>query len=278
MNGGLVDSPEIAPGIKQVVLILIAYKAAPALAHVLTRIITKEGWKDTYLRPQIKKNWRVYLIAWFAPLILIAVGTVTFYLLFPQYFDPTLAGLENLISTTGVNLDDLGISLQVFLLLNLMQALIIAPIINAIPILGEEFGWRAYLLPKLMPLGARKALIISGIIWGLWHAPIIAMGYNYGNAYFGAPWTGIIMMTITCIWLSIFLGWTTIKSKSVWPAVIGHASLNGLASISLIVSKGTPPLLIGPSAVGLLGGVGFILVAIYIWFKPNELEFEEEIA
>jgi uncharacterized protein len=281
MNGGLIDSPEIFPGIKLIVLILIAYMATPALANVLTRIITKEGWKDTYLRPQIKKNWRVYLIAWFAPLILIAVGTIAFYILFPQYFDPTLARLENLISTTGVNLDDLGISLQLLLLINLMQSLIIAPIINAIPILGEEFGWRAYLLPKLMPLGSRKALTISGIIWGLWHAPIIAMGYNYGNyegnAYFGAPWTGIIMMTIACIWLGIFLGWTTIKTKSVWPAVIGHASLNGLAAVSLIVSKGTPPLLIGPSAVGLLGGLGFILAAIYIWYKPNELEFNKEL-
>lgn len=133
-----------------------------------------------------------------------------------------------------------------------------------------------------MFLEARKPQIIPLIIWDLWHAPIIALGYNYGNfegnAYFGAPWTGIIMMTITCIWLSIFLGWTMIKSKSVWPAVIGHASLNGLASVSLIVSKGTSPLLIGPSAVGLLGGVRFMLVAIYIWFKSNELEFEEEIA
>jgi len=40
---------------------------------------------------------------------------------------------------------------------------------------GEEFGWRGYLLPRLAPLGGISAAIITGVIWGLWHTPVIVL-------------------------------------------------------------------------------------------------------
>jgi membrane protease YdiL (CAAX protease family) len=44
---------------------------------------------------------------------------------------------------------------------------------------GEEFGWRGYLLPKLLPLGEVKAALIVGVIWGPWHLPVLIAGLNY---------------------------------------------------------------------------------------------------
>jgi uncharacterized protein len=44
---------------------------------------------------------------------------------------------------------------------------------------GEEFGWRGYLLPKLLPLGEVKAALIVGLIWGPWHLPVLIVGLNY---------------------------------------------------------------------------------------------------
>jgi membrane protease YdiL (CAAX protease family) len=275
-NGGLFNSVELAPGIPMYSVLLIGYMATPALAHILTRIVTREGWKNVGLRPKFKQGWRYWLAAWFGPLVLILVGTAIFFLVYPKYFDPALGRLEETLAASDVAASDLGMPLQVMLIVNVIQAVLIAPVINAIPVLGEEFGWRAYLQPKLMPLGSRRALVITGIIWGLWHAPVIAMGYNYGNfeknSYFGAPWSGILMMTLAAIWIGIFLGWVTIKGKSVWPAVIAHGSLNGLAAVSLYLSQGEPPLLLGPTALGLIGGVGFILVAIVLFLKPKALE------
>lgn len=65
-------------------------------------------------------------------------------------------------------------------------------------ILGEIKCWRAYLLPKLrMSLSDRAALIITGVIWGIWHLPVIVMGHNYGTDYWGYPWLGILTMTDT---------------------------------------------------------------------------------
>lgn len=60
---------------------------------------------------------------------------------------------------------------------------------------GEEFGWTGYLLPKLLPLGSWRAVGIYGVIWGLWHAPIVAGGFNYP----GHPVAGILLMcAFTC--------------------------------------------------------------------------------
>jgi len=153
-----------------------------------------------------------------------------------------------------------------------VTALLIAPLINAIPILGEEFGWRAYLQPKLMPLGGRKTMVWMGIIWGLWHAPIIAMGHNYGLDYPGAPWLGILAMTWFTFVFGTFLGWATLRAGSVWPAVIGHGALNGIAGIYLFFTQGNPNLVLGPVVVGFVGSLGIAVVALIILLRRGALD------
>lgn len=76
-----------------------------------------------------------------------------------------------------------------------IASLPVAAVINVLPALGEEIGWRGWLLPKLMPLGPLPALLISGVIWGLWHAPVILLGYNYPDA---PGWLALIMMVGMC--------------------------------------------------------------------------------
>jgi hypothetical protein len=79
--------------------------------------------------------------------------------------------------------------------------------------LGEEWGWRGYLLPNLLPLGQWPALLISGAIWGMWHAPLIVLGANYP----GHPVLGILLMTINCMIVGTILGWTRLATGSIWP-------------------------------------------------------------
>ncbi|MER3459512.1 MAG: CPBP family intramembrane metalloprotease domain-containing protein, partial [Chloroflexota bacterium] len=83
-----------------------------------------------------------------------------------------------------------------------VQAILLAPLLNALPVFGEEFGWRAYLQPKLLPLGGRKAMLLMGLIWGVWHWPVVAMGYNFGLDYVGAPWLGMLLM----VWFTLAFG------------------------------------------------------------------------
>lgn len=112
-----------------------------------------------------------------------------------------------------------------------MATVPLAAFINLIPALGEELGWRGWLLPKLLPLGAVPAILISGVIWGLWHAPLILLGYNYPDA---PGWLGLLAMVGMCTVFGAIFGWLRIRSESVWPAAFAHAAFNGAAGSYLL--------------------------------------------
>jgi len=121
----------------------------------------------------------------------------------------------------------------VWLLVALQFAMIpLGAVINSVAAFGEEVGWRGWLLPALKPLGIWPALILSGAIWGLWHSPLILLGYNFGLT----DWRGVALMTVACVFWGILLGWSRIRSGSVWPAVVGHGALNASAGLVLVVA------------------------------------------
>jgi membrane protease YdiL (CAAX protease family) len=275
LSGGLANSAELIPGTGltlAVVLVAVIYMGAPALAHVLTRLVTREGWKNVYLRPKLKRGWPYWVIAWFLPAILTLVGMVVFYALFPRYFDPSLsmirAQLDQAVRMTG---QTLPLSPWAIVIMNISVGVLAAPLINSLFTFGEEFGWRAYLQPKLMVLGGRKAMLIIGAIWGLWHWPLTVMGHNYGLDYPGAPWLGIPVMMWMTTMLAIVFGWLTLRGGSVWPAVIGHAAINGIGGIALLFMQGEPNMLLGPAPSGLIGSAGSVLMALILFFSPKAL-------
>lgn len=106
-----------------------------------------------------------------------------------------------------------------------------AAFINLAPALGEELGWRGWLLPKLMPLGAVRAILISGVIWGLWHSPLILLGHNYPDA---PGWLAVTMMVGMCVLFGAIFGWLRLRSDSVWPAALAHAAFNGAGGTFLL--------------------------------------------
>ncbi|WP_129630039.1 CPBP family intramembrane glutamic endopeptidase [Candidatus Oscillochloris fontis] len=149
------------------------------------------------------------------------------------------------------------IAASTLVMIQIAAAFTIAPILNAIPTLGEELGWRGYLLPQLLPLGQWPALLISGAIWGLWHAPVILLGYNYPDH----PVLGVLLMTGFCIIWGILFGWLRLATGSVWPAMIAHGALNGSAGITfLLLQAGTSydTALTGPT--GMTGWIVPLLV------------------
>ncbi|MGL4344219.1 MAG: CPBP family intramembrane glutamic endopeptidase [Cellulosilyticaceae bacterium] len=253
----------------------------PALAHILTRLITKEGFKGCYLRPNFKKTTiKYYLLGWLGTEALLIIGGLVYYLIYPKAFDPSLSTMSQMLTQqaaqTGVSIPSFTpAALWGMLISQLIAGLTLGIVLNLPTIFGEEFGWRAYLLPKLVEeKGVAKALIYSGIIWGLWHAPIIAMGHNYGLHYPLFPIPGILGMVLFCIVVGIFFNYITLRTQSVWPAVMGHAVMNATAATMFLMhsSKIVPNPFIGPSAVGVIGGSGFIVVAIFLFrklTKPN---------
>jgi uncharacterized protein len=270
LTGGLANSPQITPGVSlALVLLATVYMGAPALGNVLTRLITHEGWKNVGLRPHFKKGWPFWLAGWFLPIVMTLPGAALFFWLFPQYFDASLPYLQRLMAASPIPPSMTPWTLAI---IQLAQGVLIAPIINSISTFGEEFGWRAYLLPKLMHLGSRKAMLLIGFIWGIWHWPVIFMGYEYGFNYPGYPWAGPLLFIWITFGLGIFLGWLALRGKSVWPAVIGHAAINGVAGVAVFAVAGEPNTLLGPLPVGIIGSLGFALVAIALFVSPKALK------
>jgi hypothetical protein len=111
-------------------------------------------------------------------------------------------------------------------------------------------------------------MILMGVIWGLWHWPILALGYNYGFEYSGAPWLGMLVFIWFTTTFGTILGWLTIRGGSVWPAVIGHGALNGIAALPALFILGEPNPLLGPLAHGLIAGIPMSLVAAWMWWNP----------
>lgn len=277
LTGGLKDSPKYLIDNTQISLatILMAsiYMFGPAIANILTRVITHEGKEAVYLRPQFDNGkWKYYLVAWISPGVCTMMGALIFFLIFPRYFDPNLTSLIHQLEAAG---QTLNLGPWLIVAIQALQAILISPLLNTISAFGEEFGWRAYLQPKLMPLGTRKAVLITGVIWGIWHWPIILMGYNYGFDYIGAPFLGPLGMVWFTLNLGVILGWLSIKSENVWPAAIGHGAINGIASIGLLLVKGNPSTLLGPTPVGIIGAVGLTIFSLIILFHPNALQIQE---
>ena len=118
--------------------------------------------------------------------------------------------------------------------LGMLAVVIPAGFVNALPALGEEIGWRGYLLNELRDWPPLPADVLIGVVWGLWHAPLILLGYNYPTA----PVLGaFVLMPSMCVLLSIWIGWLRRRSNSTWIAALAHGASNASATLALAMHR-----------------------------------------
>lgn len=243
----------------------------PALSVVITRLATKEGFhiSGLYLACSIKKNWKYFLLVWFGSALMILFGAVLYFVIFPSQFDPDM-GYLSAILWSQMQVEITKEELMTTMVLQFVTGILLSPFINAVNCFGEEWGWRGYLLPKMLKqFSVVPTLLICGVIWGLWHAPLTILGHNYGVGYPGFPFTGILMMCVFCIVIGIIFSYVTIKTQSCIPAVMGHGLINGFASIGVCFSSVENPynVFLGPAPTGLIGLSGFAVIAGYLLLK-----------
>ncbi|MCL4858310.1 MAG: CPBP family intramembrane metalloprotease [Caldilineaceae bacterium] len=226
---------------------------APAIAALLTvRLIAGERLSSLNLRRLGPK--RYYLWAWLLPPLLAMVALLSTLLLGFGQLDPTFAlirsaipaGAEGAIAPVGVVVAG-----------QIIAAFTIAPLINIIPAMGEELGWRGFLLPRLMHLGKWRAIGLSNVIWGIWHAPAILQGHNYPEN----PVLGVFLMVGFCLLIGAIFSWLYLQTESAWAPALAHGSLNATA--------GLPILFLAPGVNVTLGGTlasvaGWIGLAIFV--------------
>jgi membrane protease YdiL (CAAX protease family) len=219
--------------------ILLAVMFVPGVASVLARVATHDSWDDAGLRLGRPIG---YPLAWAAILALVAATTAITWVLWPGSTD--LSALRQV--------EELHLPWQVLFLL----VVVAAPALNFLPALGEELGWRGYLLPKMLFLGELQASLASGAIWGLWHAPVIVQGYNFPRH----PVAGIAIMVVGCALLGGVMGWLRLRSDSVFPPALAHGTLNAVAGVPLAIMPTVD------TAYGglLLGMAGWLPMAIVL--------------
>jgi uncharacterized protein len=249
-------------------VIAVAIMATPAIAAlVVVFVVERPARKGVALglRPlgTAPRFIGFLALAIAIPVALIALALVVGSLLGVYHADlVNFSGFSALIdaqlSAAGVSASSLTLPIAALVAVQCV-AVIVGGLINLIPALGEELGWRGWLLPKLMPLGTVPALIISGVIWGAWHAPLILLGYNYP----GVPgWLGVLMMCGMCILVGGVFGWLRIASGTVWPAALAHGTFNAAAGLSVVFSAADFP--IDTTQATILGWSGWIVPAILV--------------
>ena len=258
-------------------LVTAAMMFVPALGAVLSGAKLKEmGWK-----PQIRKNIKIFLIAWFGSMILNVVGAALYFLIFPKHFD--ISG-EYFVAAGGAEaLEQMkaqGISYSVYLLITLVSSISYAPLLNMFVALGEEIGWRGFMYPQLKArFGRRKGWILGGVIWGAWHWPLIwLIGYEYGAAagnpigYAGFPITGMLLFCVITIGLGILHDWLYEKSESIWVPALFHGALNAAATLPLAVCQSNTGSfrLLGPAPNGILSGLPILAVAAILLINAEK--------
>jgi membrane protease YdiL (CAAX protease family) len=148
-----------------------------------------------------------------------------------------------------------------FLLVTALQGVLLAPFVALLLGFGEEYGWRGYLQGELIRLGKVKGILLLGVIWGVWHAPVILMGHNYP----GYPVAGVFLMIGYTIGLAFVLGYAVLKSGSVLLAAYLHALNNQVLSllIVLVYKPANPVFSFGAGLFGVLSlGVVVILILL----------------
>jgi len=163
------------------------FSVLPVVATILTRIITqdKSPW---YLKPNFCKSWKTYLFAAFLPGATIFLGGVLYFTLYPQDLDLSARNLVAQYGQYGAP-ETIQFTTQTVIRIGL-AFIFLSPLVLPVHLfaLGEEIGWRGYLLPILLKLTSpRKAVLLHGDLWGLAHTPLIYFGFNYGSSYWGAP-------------------------------------------------------------------------------------------
>jgi uncharacterized protein len=211
----------------------------PAIASIVARLALHEGAADISLAsggPQ-----RYTALAWLYPVVM---GL-------PAYVLAWISGLAGfsppMLDRIGVHVPHGAARLAVLLLLGLTLGAVSDIIASA----GEEIGWRGYLLVRLIDARVPTPVLTSGIVWAAWHAPLVLVGaYASGGTN---PALSMTVFTVNVVAFGYITAFLRLRSGSIWPAVIAHASWNAVIQGVFDASTTNPGAWVGEAGTLLAG-------------------------
>lgn len=183
------------------------FSFSPSIASLITRAVTKEGFRDMKLHLNLSGNQKWYMLAFGLPLIFFSARIL----------------LPIIVSGHSEWLG--GFTFQNVLASVFMLAALSA--VQSIGLLGEELGWRGYMNRKMEPLfGTVGTCLIGGIVWSLWHLPMDMAGWLDGESTLSDSLMMCSGRMLLLTSFGTFLMWLTKKTDSVFPAVVAHFMFN----------------------------------------------------
>jgi membrane protease YdiL (CAAX protease family) len=236
---------------------------SPALAAFATKAVFRESIRD------LPWKWGPARYAWLGYFIPFAYALPVYLIVwltgFGGFADPEF--VRRVAEQFAWSEWPTVIVIPLFLLLTLSFGLV-GKISRA---LGEEIGWRGFLVPELAKVvGFPGVAAISGAMWAIYHFPVLLFAdYNAGTP----AWYGLSCFTVGVIAESFILAWLTLLSRSLWPAAILHGSHNLLIQsvlTPLTTETGPTKYIIDEFGIGLV--ITTVLGAIVVWRRRHEIE------
>lgn len=243
---------------------------APALAALVARLFTREGLVKSGFQFNFSEKKFLFLFGWFGMTILTYAGALIYFLIFSDNFDPNMTNFVKSYSESaaaaGTQISDVEIIAGVKT--DLLVKFFTAAVLDVINAFGEEWGFRAYLLPKLFrKTGTIPAMLLSSLASGLWYAPLVAIGYYYGEGNTGFPVVNIIAMCLFGTVTGVIYSFLTLRTGSIFPAVFAHSAMNVMMSQAAQFTFDGGNYFIGPAPTGIVAGIPFIIAAIIcLWY------------
>jgi membrane protease YdiL (CAAX protease family) len=183
--------------------------AVPALASIVARFVLHEGFAEIGWRLRDRKVLKYIGLGLVLPIVVGSVAYGTAWAAGLAAFRPDGSGPRIALLAGGV-----------------VQAVIIVTLISWPLALGEEVGWRGYMLPRLINAGVPHPLVASGVIWGCWHAPLVLGGIYYADS--PSRLLAAMLLIVSTTAGGVIYAWFWLDTRSIWPCVALHAAWNAV--------------------------------------------------
>lgn len=188
----------------------------PCFASIVARIVMREGISDVSFRID-RRSARAILLGCIYPIAVAVPAYGIAWALGVGHFEPAAMhplGFEVPGNTPGERL-----------LVNALIAVTVAPLAMGILALGEEIGWRGYMLTRLIDARVPQPVLVTGLVWGLWHGPLILAGVYNPSPH---PPLALLLFVVTLCGSGFMAARLRLDTGSIWPAVAMHAAWNAI--------------------------------------------------
>ena len=224
----------------------------PAAASTVARLVLRDGFTDVSFRIGGSRGWKAIVLALTFPIV---VGVISYGIAWTSglvHFNPQP------IALTARFVGNTASPFLVFMI-NLAVSTTVVTIFSVRTAAGEEIGWRGYMLTRLIDAGLPKPVLLSGVIWGLWHVPLILGGVYLAGP---PPILSASLWMVTATAFSFVFARLRLATGSVWPAITLHAAWNSVIQIAFDPASTGAGATLWVGESGILVAVTMIVAAV----------------